>query len=259
MIGREMSVLFLDESGDHNLEIIDQQYPIFVLGGCIMDLRYHQEVATPLLGEYKKKLFGRDDFIMHTADIARRRGIFHRLTDPGFRSRFLEETNDLISKLEFKIVACAISKNDHLGKYGLAALDPYLLSLNVLVERFVFEVKGCPGSGTGIVVAEARDEKLDNSLRLAWMELRNSGTAYLSASEIRKHLSPDLLIRPKIKNIAGLQIADLVVSPIGRRVLGKPPKQDWEIVRSKFRRSPAGRYLGYGLVVLPKKERAAPE
>jgi 23S rRNA U2552 (ribose-2'-O)-methylase RlmE/FtsJ len=35
-----MKVLFLDESGDHNLSVIDPQYPLFVLGGVIMDLDY---------------------------------------------------------------------------------------------------------------------------------------------------------------------------------------------------------------------------
>jgi hypothetical protein len=51
---------------------------------------------------------------------------------------------------------------------------------------------------------------------------------------------------------AGLQLADLVVSPIGRHVLGKPDKEDWKIVQEKFRRSPAGKIEGYGLVVLPQ-------
>lgn len=32
-----MKILFLDESGDHNLLVVDKDYPIFVLGGCIMD------------------------------------------------------------------------------------------------------------------------------------------------------------------------------------------------------------------------------
>ena len=31
-----MKVLFLDESGDHNLAVIDPQYPLFVLGGVIV-------------------------------------------------------------------------------------------------------------------------------------------------------------------------------------------------------------------------------
>jgi hypothetical protein len=52
---------------------------------------------------------------------------------------------------------------------------------------------------------------------------------------------------------AGLQLADLVVSPIGRHLLGKPDNDDWRIVNSKLRRSRAGKVEGYGLVVLPKQ------
>ena len=35
-----MKVLFLDESGDHNLAVIDPQYPLFVLGGIIVVKEY---------------------------------------------------------------------------------------------------------------------------------------------------------------------------------------------------------------------------
>jgi len=35
-----VKILFLDESGDHNLSIIDPQYPLFVLGGVIVDMDY---------------------------------------------------------------------------------------------------------------------------------------------------------------------------------------------------------------------------
>ena len=36
-----MKIMFLDESGDHNLEKIDQQYPVFVLAGAIFDNSYY--------------------------------------------------------------------------------------------------------------------------------------------------------------------------------------------------------------------------
>ncbi|KJV92878.1 DUF3800 domain-containing protein [Rickettsia bellii] len=32
-----MHILFIDESGDHNLTKIDPSYPIFVLGGVIIE------------------------------------------------------------------------------------------------------------------------------------------------------------------------------------------------------------------------------
>ncbi len=48
-------------------------------------------------------------------------------------------------------------------------------------------------------------------------------------------------------------MVDLVVTPIGRFVQGKPVKEDFRIVEEKFRRGPKGNYEGYGLVILPKK------
>ena len=61
-----------------------------------------------------------------------------------------------------------------------------------------------------------------------------------------------LNLRAKTANIAGLQLADLVVTPIGRKVLGKTIKEDYRVVEEKFRRSRNGKVDGYGLIVLPK-------
>jgi hypothetical protein len=248
-----MLAMFLDESGDHSLDVIDPQYPLFVLGGCIIDMDYHEDVLVPRLKKYKMDLFDRDDFILHTADIVRRRGVFHKLTDKAFRDHFYNETNLLMDELEYMVIACAIKKNEHIAQYGLAALDPYMLSLRVLIERFVLEIQQRGGGSQGLIIAEARDETLDNELRLAWMELRTSGTGFISASDVRRHIS-ELRIRDKKKGVAGLQIADLVVSPIGRHILGKNPKQDWNVIQKKFRRNMQGRYMGYGLVILPKNK-----
>ncbi len=43
-----MKVLFLDESGDHNLSVIDPQYPMFVLGGVIVDKAYAEGENSPM-------------------------------------------------------------------------------------------------------------------------------------------------------------------------------------------------------------------
>lgn len=245
-----MLLLFLDESGDHNLEIIDPEYPVFVLGGCIVEMDYHEKAMTSRMNLYKREVFGSEDVILHTSEIKRCRGKFACLADNELRQVFYEKTNALMSDLEYMVIACAIKKDDHLRKYGFAAIDPYMLSLKILVERFVYELRD-RGETDGHIIAESRDETLDNQLRLAWMDIRTTGTEYVSASDVRKCVK-ELHVRDKKKNISGLQIADLVVSPIGRRVIGKEPKRDWEIVKSKFRRNKDGVYSGFGLVVHPK-------
>ncbi|MDS4010753.1 MAG: DUF3800 domain-containing protein [Defluviicoccus sp.] len=245
-----MKVLFLDESGDHNLSVIDPQYPMFVLGGVIMDQAYAEGPLTDAMNAFKREMFERTDIVLHTADITRNRNGFERLQDPLFRKRFCECLNSLMSDLRYTVVACAIRKNDHLARYGVAALDPYLLSLDVLVERFCFDIGRI--AGRGVIVAEKRDPTLDRQLELAWLNLKIQGTHYLRATVVEQRIVA-LNLRAKQDNIAGLQLADLVVSPIGRHLLGKPDNDDWRIVNSKLRRSRAGKVEGYGLVVLPKQ------
>lgn len=245
-----MKVLFLDESGDHNLSVIDPQYPMFVLGGVIMDQAYAEGSLTDAMNAFKREMFERTDIVLHTADITRNRNGFERLQDPLFRKRFCECLNSLMSDLRYTVVACAIRKNDHLARYGVAALDPYLLSLDVLVERFCFDIGRIAGGG--VIVAEKRDPTLDRQLELAWLNLKIQGTHYLRATVVEQRIVA-LNLRAKQDNIAGLQLADLVVSPIGRHLLGKPDNDDWRIVNSKLRRNRAGKVEGYGLVVLPKQ------
>jgi hypothetical protein len=244
-----VKVLFLDESGDHNLSVIDPQYPMFVLGGVIMEVDYAKGPLTDALNDFKRRMLGRTDLVLHTADIVRNRNGFERMKDPVYRAEFLEGLNELMRRAEYRVVACAIKKSAHLSRYGLAAVDPYMLSLDILVERFCLDVGNVTRGG--IIVAEKRDPVLDRGLDLAWLNLKINGTRYVQAHDIDNRIG-GLLLRAKTDNIAGLQLADLVVSPIGRKVLGKPVKEDWRIVESKFRRSREGRLDGYGLIQLPK-------
>ena len=172
------------------------------------------------------------------------------MKDKEFRAKFYSRLNDLMRTLDYQVVACVIKKDLHLSRYGVAAVDPYMLSLNILVERFCFEI-GSSGEH-GVIVAEKRETTLDHELDLAWLNLKIQGTEFVHAKTIEQRIT-SLVTRHKQDNIAGLQLADLVVSPIGRFVLGRTVKEDFKIVESKFRRDRQGRYEGAGLVVLPKK------
>jgi hypothetical protein len=244
-----MKIMFLDESGDHSLSVIDPQYPLFVLGGVIVDQSYAEKEMAERLRIFKRDLFGDENILLHTADITRNRNGFERMKERAFRERFYAELNRLMRELEYKVVACVVRKERHLAQYGVAALDPYLLSLDVLVERFGIEIGNVTGGG--MIVAEKRNPTLDRELDLAWLNLKIQGTRHLQARQIENRVL-GLTLRGKSNEIAGLELADLVVSPIGRHVLGKTDREDFHIVESKFRRNAAGQYDGYGLVVLPE-------
>jgi hypothetical protein len=77
-----------------------------------------------------------------TLPCVRQQGDFAVLIDPGRRRAFRDGLNALMRRLDYTVIACAIRKDAHLAAYGPAALDPYTLSLNVLVERFCLRERG---------------------------------------------------------------------------------------------------------------------
>ena len=187
-----MKVLFLDESGDHNLTVIDPQYPLFVLGGVIMDKDYAEGELMREVNAFKQEMFGRTDIVLHTADITRNRNGFERMKETAFRERFYENLNGLMRKLNYTVVACAICKDEHLSRYGVAALDPYLMSLDVLVERLCFEVGDMAGGG--VIVAEKREPTLDRQLDVAWLNLKIKGTAFCKPRRLSDESSASICV-----------------------------------------------------------------
>ena len=242
-------ILFLDESGDHNLTAIDPQHPIFVLGGVVANQEYAFGQMTDMLQKFKKELFGTTHIHLHTADFTRQKNGFERMKDRDFCGLFYEKLNQLIADLDIAIVACAIKKQQMMAKYGLEAIDPYHLSLNILVERFCFMIGN---DKRGQIIAEARDATLDRQLDLAWLNIKVSGTRYMQAVDIDRKID-HLSIKTKEDQIAGLEIADAIVTPIARRILGRQTRIELDIIKSKMRKNEIGEVDGYGLVILPKK------
>lgn len=239
--------LFLDESGDHSLDKIDSQYPVFVLGGALISKRAYPAIEERL-NSLKKELFGTEKIVLHTADIIRNKNGFERMKEASFREKALADINRFMAQAPYQALGCAILKDKHAHRYSLAALDPYLLSFKILVERAFFAVGK---TGKLHIVAEKRNPYLDNKLELAFLDLKVSGTEFIQPSEINR-LGIELHLRDKRKNITGLQMADLLVSPMGRFVIGKKPREDWKVIEPKLYRY-KGKWEGAGLVVLPKK------
>lgn len=209
---------------------------------------------TESLNGLKRRLFGRQEIVLHTLDFTRNQEGFESMASHDFRLRFFNELHTWISGLNFKIVASVIRKQDHLKKYGLQAVDPYMLSLSILVERFMFECRSAGGS----IVAEARDATLNNALELAFLDLKIRGTGFVSATKVQQRIH-NFSIRDKRENIAGLQLADICATPIGRHVLGKRTYPSYcsngdffQTIVKNFRRNWQGKIEGMGLVVLPR-------
>jgi len=138
----------------------------------------------------------------------------------------------------------------HKSRYGLLAIDPYLLALEVVVERFVILLQ--ENNEKGVIIAESRNNQLDNELQLAFLRLKINGTRFLKPKQVAESID-SFIFKKKEDNIAGLQLTDTFVTPIGRRYLNKVNYYlNYDKIKNKFRKIKCGRYRGYGLVILPK-------
>ena len=180
----DMHHLFLDESGNHSLSAFEPAYPVFVLGGVLI-----QEADLPAVNAavraFKRDMLGDEGVVLHTADIARNRRGFERLADSVTRRQFYARLNWLVEALRFSVVACAIDKPRLVDRYGALAVDPYALSLGIVVERFCFALGA---SQQGRIVVECRNPRLDRELRTAWELLRINGTRFVRPGTIGRRI-----------------------------------------------------------------------
>lgn len=135
-------------------------------------------------------------------------------------------------------------------KYGFDAIDPYHLSLHMLVESFCVVIGEVDKKGH--IIAESRDATLDRQLDLAWLNLKISGTNLVQAVDINEKIE-GLTTKTKEDKLAGLEIADAIVTPIARMILNRNSRLNTEMIKSKMRTNHLGEVTGYGLIVLPKK------
>jgi hypothetical protein len=251
-----MNYLFLDESGDHNLNILDPSYPLFVLAGCVMDEHCHENALKPALESLKTEIFGNSNIILHYVDYTRNQNGFEQVMHKSFRENFYCKLNSLIKESDYTLLACVVDKTGHGKRYGLLAVDPYILSLEILVERFVMVLK--EKKEHGVIIAESRGNQLDNELELAFLNIKINGTRFLRPKDISDNIER-FIIKKKTENVAGLQLVDTLVTPIGRRYLNKRNYYlNYDVIKGKFRKIQCGKYMGYGLVIMPKKESGQP-
>jgi oligoribonuclease NrnB/cAMP/cGMP phosphodiesterase (DHH superfamily) len=242
-------ILFLDESGDHDLIHIDKKYPIFALGGCIVDYNYNKEVLEPTVKKFKRSFFGTEEVILHTREVVRNLGYFKCLEKTEMRTKFYNEINLLMDELDYTVVAGVIKKKELTLQY-IYPLDPYFLSLNFIIERFVYYLNK-HDSSIGEIIAESRNKMLDNLLDAEYKKIYAMGTDYCRPKEIKEKIT-NFTIKEREENIIGLQLADLIISPIGRFVLKKRIHEDFKIIEKKFLIGNFSEsYLGYGLKIFP--------
>src|SRR3954468_19428944 len=90
-------IIYVDESGDHSLESIDPEYPLFVLAFCIFRKADYVRTAVPSVQDLKFNWFGHDLVILHENEIVKRKPPFSFLQYDNLRARFMGDLNAIVA------------------------------------------------------------------------------------------------------------------------------------------------------------------
>jgi hypothetical protein len=239
-------IIYVDESGESSLKSIDKEYPIFVLAFCIFNKKNYSQNAVKKLKEVKFKYFGHDMIILHENEIYRDKGSFKKFKNKEYKDKFINDLTKIIKEEDFTIIATAIKKEDLFTTNN----NPYHIALKYCMERAYkfLEEKSEHNKITHIIV-EKRGKEEDNNLELEFRRVCD-GNNY---DNIKMNF--DIIMSSKLCNSAGLQLADLVARPIGRRIL-KPNQENraFEIIKSKFYKNKFGNFDGVGLKIFPNNK-----
>ncbi|MCY3728612.1 MAG: DUF3800 domain-containing protein [Nitrospira sp.] len=239
-------VIFVDESGDHSLESIDREYPVFVLDFCIFRKDHYTNDVVPKVQKFKFTHFGHDIVVLHEHEIRKKKPPFVFLNNREKRDAFMEGLNRLIGEADFTIVATVIHKQRHAGTY-VHPVNPYELALQFCMERaYSFLREQDQHKHITHVVVERRGRREDDELELAFRRIRD-GANYQG-----EMLGFEIVFADKKINSVGLQLTDLTARPIGRHVM-EPAQTNraWDIIKRKLYRNHAGKSDGWGLKIFP--------
>ena len=246
-------ITYVDESGDHSLHSIDEQYPVFVLAFCIFHKRHYSEVIVPALEKFKFNHFGHDQVVLHENEIRRRKGLFNIFRNRQHQQKFMNELTEIIEFSNFILISATIDKRK-LRKPN-ADDNAYHIALGLCLEAlhdFLLE-KGETKKKTHIVV-ECRGNKEDKELELEFRRICDGNN--------RQGIKYPFEILSSDKKVmsSGLQLADLVARPIGLNMF-RPEQENraFEVLKKKFYCEGGRDAVGKGFEDVGRKVYPAPK
>lgn len=250
-------IVYVDESGDHGLDNVDSNYPVFVLSFCVFHKRHYAEKVVPAIERFKFRHFGHDSVVLHEHEIRKEKGAF-KFPDRSHKHGFMDELTQIIDRSNFILISCIIDKM-RLRERSQLGSNPYHLALGFCLET-LFELmleKKQEKFPTHIVV-ECRGSKEDRDLELEFRRVCDGDNRW------NKRLPFRVVMADKRTNSSGLQLADLVARPVGLALLrAGQPNRAYEVLKKKFfcsggRKHVGTGYEGWGLKIHPAPESERP-
>lgn len=231
-------IVYVDESGDHGLENVDQDYPVFVLSFCCFAVEDYINTAVPKIQQFKFNYFGHDQVILHERNIRKQSGAFSFLRkDRELRKQFLADVATLVAETPFKIFSVVIDKSELNTQY-IQPYNPYNLGIRFGLERLLRFLLENGQEGREIhIVFEKRGKKEDDELELEFLRICEGNKQFGYKQLDFNLVNFRSFFVDKRSNSCGLQLADLTARPIGLNYL-RPEQRNraYEIISDKIQR-----------------------
>lgn len=256
--------MYIDESGDHTYyETEDPTKRYLGLTAIIVESEHYRKNFQPSLEMLKQQHFPHspdEPVILHREEIVNKRGPFWRLKDSEKEILFNEDLISFLSEQRYCVISIVIDKKVHVKLYGVAAYHPYHFCLMALLERYCGYLNFY--NSRGDVMAESRGGTEDRQLKVAYKSVYEGGTYYRNYEFFQKVMtSVEIKLKTKWRNIAGLQIADILAHPCKQEILADLKKctvsednfgmQICRAIRSKYNQQVyEGRIWGYGKIFI---------
>lgn len=226
--------LFIDESGDHGLTNINDEFPVFVLCGLLID-EDNYEIINQEVNFIKKTFWAGKKVIFHSRDIRKCEKEFAVFFDLDKKRDFYTSINNLFSSQDYTIIASAINKNEYISKHGKLGNDVYEIALSFIFERSLKVLFDSYSDKFQLqIFIERRGKKEDQKLSEHFQRLMSRGTTSFDYEFLKKHVS-DIEFKHKKEDINGLQLSDLAAYPIARYVIDKERANPaFDILKEKF-------------------------
>jgi hypothetical protein len=230
-------LVFVDESGDHQLNKFPKDYPIFVLAFVIISKDEYCDHLLSKFSKLKLKYFPDVSTIFHEREIRKAEKRFKFLTDADNRKSFHVDLATMMTEIDYKVTAIIINKEDKINRSMLTE-DLYELAVKYGLGKVGDFLKSQNDFNYTTVTFESRAYSIDG--------YRQADKHLYKYFKETAHENFGIEIDIKSAGGLGLQFADLIARPIGVHILRpEQPNRAWDIIKDKI--------IKDGLVVLPKK------
>lgn len=257
--------MFIDDTGNvHNTTSNHPQARFAGITGVIFEWNYLHDVFEPGFLTLKERHFGIDKTtgrppVLHLRKMKKAMTPFECLVNAETRLKWQAGCFSMYRRAKYHVITVGVDKVGFYAKHPQWQGSFYELLVGDAIERYFYFLRH---RGIGDVMAETVNEDRDHELQRLYRRFYASGTDHIPADLLQPVLtSTEIKIKPKVADIQGLQMADLLASTCfahqrrlhvgGKEFDAFAMKVAAIIEADKFYRDPRGDPNGYGRVWRP--------